>query len=132
MEVDDKDFEQREAVEEYSKVLREKLWTAYEALQLSRKDLRFKIIPQVTIDDTTEKVKAEKMYFYARFNNITDIELRKEIRKVYKRLSGFDPARGDKIYFDNYAKGNYELIERMTKLVGGVPYSDEVIVIDKI
>lgn len=131
-ELDEKDFEQNEAIKEYTNELTEKLWAAYEALQLNRKDLRFKIIPQVTIDDTTEQVKAEKKYFYARFNNITNIELRKEIRKVYKRLSSFDLSRGDKIYFDNYPRGNYDLINRMIKYTGGALLSDQVILIDKL
>ncbi|MCD4782593.1 MAG: hypothetical protein K8T10_02055 [Candidatus Eremiobacteraeota bacterium] len=131
-ELDEKDFEQNEAIKEYTAELTNKLWAAYEAFQLSRKDLRFKIIPQVTIDDTTEQVKAEEKYFYVRFNNITNIELRKEIRKVYKRLSNFDLARGDKIYFDNYPRENYDLINRMTKYAGVSPLSDQVILIDKL
>ena len=130
--LDEKDFEQDEAIKEYNNELTKKLWTAYEALQLNRKDLRFKIIPQVTIDDTTEQVKAEKKYFYARFNNITNIEIRKEIRKIYKRLSGFDLSKGDKIYFDNYDRGNFELIDRMIKYIGEAPKSEQVIFIDKL
>lgn len=98
---------------------------------LGKKDLKMKIVSNVTFDVTTAKVNVQKQYFYARFNEV-GIKKIQEVRKIFKKVAKFDLTRGDKIYFYNLQKNEFRLVENIVKVLMEHTGTKHIILYDEI
>ena len=131
MKVDETDVEYYSVIKEYNNQLSEDLWEIFDAMDVSRNSLRFKIISDVVYDVTLETHSVKKQYFYARFRDLKKEQLL-DARILYKKAGGFDLARGDKIYFYNLPTQEFLLINRMVATSKKISITDQVIYLDEI
>lgn len=82
---------------------------------LSKDDLRIKLLSNVSHDVTLDTINVEKQYFFARFNDL-DTNTIQSVRILYKRAANFSVPRGDKIFFYNLSKEEFNVINTMSTM----------------
>ncbi|MCE1248633.1 MAG: hypothetical protein LWY06_18495 [Firmicutes bacterium] len=131
MQPGNQDSEYLYNVEKFNSKLEENLWKALEEAGFQKTDMQIKFISDVAYDETLDKFSVNKLYFFARFNNL-DSEKRQNIRIIFKRISDFNPDRGDRIFFKNVSSEEFLLIKLMSRYIKQTQRSEAVVRMDEI
>ncbi len=113
--VDKTEAEYYSVVNRFSSVLEERLRNVFNR-DVNPNDYQIKVIADAEYDVTLDTYGARKLYFFARFRDANTRQLQ-AVRIAYKRVSSFNVARGDKIYFYNHTPREYVLINGMKRLM---------------
>jgi hypothetical protein len=107
------------------------LWVAFEQAGFKKTDMQIKVLSDVVYDETVDSYSVNKLFFFARFNNL-DSEKRQLIRIIYKKTADFKPDRGDRIYFKNVTSEEFLLIKFMSRYVRQTQRNDTIVRMDEI
>jgi hypothetical protein len=112
-ELDETQPEYHDVIVRFTSELKERLKRNF-VNYIESENFHTKIIADVKYDVTLDAYSPKQLTFYVRFNNANKDQL-KAVRIQYKRLSGFNEARGDIIHFYNLNNLEYAVIEHLVK-----------------